>query len=137
MITYGEVYITFDNSNNKKIMSVEAGGETFKHVAYQKDAPWTKDLEAYTGAYFCQELKTIYQLSIKDKKLIINNLRTGEVEFAPLLKDTFTGKRRYFNELKFSRNNQKINGFQLSTYTGDKLWFERTPMAIVRQTKVN
>ena len=137
MITYGEVYITFDSNNGREIMSVEAGGETFKHVAYQRDATWSKNLEAYTGAYFCQELKTIYQLSIKEKKLIINNLRTGQVEFSPLLKDTFTGNRRYFNELKFNRNNKGISGFHLSTYTGDKLWFEKRSTAIAKQTKLN
>lgn len=137
MITYSDVYITFENNKNKKIMSVEADGGLFKHIAYQKDAPWTKNLEAYTGAYFCKELKTMYQLSIKDKKLIIDNLRTGEVEFTPLLKDNFTGNRRYFNELKFNRNNKGINGFQLATSSGDKLWFEKRSMAIAKQTKLN
>lgn len=139
MITYSKVYVTFDNSNNKKIMFVEAEGEgAFEHIAYQKDAPWAKNLSDYTGEYFCQALKTSYRFSIEDNKLITSNLRTGTIEFTPTIKDSFTGNRRYFNELKFVRNNnRKIKGIQLSTANGDKLWFEKTPISIAKNTKLN
>ncbi len=138
MLTYSNVYVTFENRNNKKSMLVEVEGVgEFEHIAYQKDAPWTKNLEAYTGVYFCQELKKTYHIARKDNKLIINNLRIGAIEFTPILKDVFMGNRRYFNELKFSINNKGINGFQLATSSGDKFWFERTPMVIARQTKLN
>ena len=139
MITYSNLYVTFENKNNKKVMLVEAEGEgKFKHVAYQKDAPWTNNLHAYTGEYYCPELKTSYQFSINNDKLIIQNPRTGNVEFTPTLKDGFTGNRRYFNEVKFVRdNNQELNGFYLSTYTGDKFWFEKEQVSLARNTSMN
>jgi len=139
MIHYKPVFITFENKNNKNIMFVEAEGEgAFDHIAYQKDAPWTKDLAEFTGEFFCQELKTRYQLSIKEDKLMVTNLRTGDIELSPTLKDAFTGNRRYFNELKFDRNDKMdIKGFQLATSSGDKLWFERMPASIAKTAKVN
>ncbi len=138
MVTYSNVYVTFENRNNKKSMLVEVEGVgEFEHIAYQKDAPWTKKLEEYAGEYFCQELQTTYYFSVKNNKLIVNNLRIEDIEFSPILKDTFTGNRRYFNELKFNRNNNGINGFQLATSSGDKLWFEKRSVAIAKQTKLN
>ena len=139
MITYTNVFITFENRNNKKVMLVQAEGEgSFEHLSYNKDASWTKNLTAFTGEFYSNELKTSYNFSIKNNKLVASNLRLGEIEFNPILKDSFTGNRHYFNQIAFERkNNTEVKGFYLSTYTGDKIWFQKTTNKLAKNTKLN
>ncbi len=139
MVTYSNVILHFENEDNKKVMIVEAESEgSFEHIAYDADATWTKDLTTYTGEYFCDELNTTYHFSIKNNKLIASNQRLAEVEFSPLFKDSFTGNRPYFNEIKFNRKNSSdIKGFYLSIHTGDKLWFQKASNKQARNIKLN
>lgn len=129
MITYGNVYITFEKRNNNNIMIVEVEGQgKYEHIAYNKDAGWTNDLKGYAGNYYCQELKTSYHLVIRNNNLVINNLRDGDISLSPILKDSFVGNRRFFDQLKFIRNSKMtIKGFEISTSNGDRFWFDATP----------
>ncbi|MFK7937221.1 MAG: hypothetical protein AB8G22_27145, partial [Saprospiraceae bacterium] len=139
MITFSNLFLNFADQGNQKVMTVEVGGgETFEHLAYDSNAAWTKNLTAYAGKYYCSELDATYQFSINDNKLVASNQRLGTVEFSPLIKDSFTGNRQYFNEVKFNRKNGiDIDGFYLSVFTGDKLWFQKRPNQQAKQTKLN
>ena len=127
ILTSIDVFVTFENGADGKIMVVEPEeGVVFEHQEYNKDATWTKDLSAFVGEYYCETLHTRYFFAVEDNKLVARNLRVGTIEFMPILKDSFTGNRGYFNELKFVRNSKNnIDGFELSTYKEDKIMFKK------------
>ena len=139
MIANGKVIIQFEKIGDQKMMNVSVNDQApYKHIAYQSAATWTKDLKPFTGSFFCEALNTTYQISERDGQLIVAHPRIGEVDFRPILKNSFAGNRRYFNEIRFERNNQNVvEGFQFASYGGGIYWFKKIQTKLAKNTKLN
>ncbi|WP_400077829.1 serine hydrolase domain-containing protein [Winogradskyella sp. R77965] len=126
MITRGEVMVSFDSKTVPKTMSVKVGDDTFSMIAYNKNASWSKDLDAYTGNYYASDLNTSYALSVDKGNLILNHPRLESVKLDPKITDLFSGDTRHFSSLKFDRDTDgTIKGFELATNGINNIWFEK------------
>lgn len=132
MITNGKVIVQFEKIDGEMNMNVTVNDqETYAHIVYQSDAPWTKDLKHFTGSFYSKELNTTYQISEKDGQLIMTHPRIGAIEFRTIVKNSFAGNRRYFNQIRFEPDHQnKVSGFHFDSYGGDTYWFSKIPMEL-------
>ncbi|EDP70364.1 penicillin-binding protein [Flavobacteriales bacterium ALC-1] len=126
MITRGEVTVHFDSNIVPKTMSVKVGNDIFHLIAYNKNANWSKDLDAFTGNYYAADLNTSYSISISKGSLILKHPRLESVQLNPRITNIFTGNQRHFSSLAFERNaNGSIKGFKLSTNGVNDIWFQK------------
>jgi len=102
--------MTFNKDSQGKINQL-----SYKAIKAKKVQPFTPDTKTfknYEGEYYSSELSTVYNIYLRDNKLIIEHMRNGEHELKA------TGKDEFFSngvgEMEFLRNNQKVVGFQLS-----------------------
>jgi len=77
-----------------------------------KTAPMTaKELEAYTGSYYSEELPATYKLIVEKDKLVFKHRNAPKAPLGIITKDRFTVQ---MGMLKFTRGkDQKITGFYL------------------------
>lgn len=131
MITRGEVVVSFDTKTvPSTTMSVAVGDDTFHLTAYDTNASWIKDLNAFTGNYYASILDTSYSLRIDQGKLVLTHPRLAPVQLDPRTPDLFTGDRRHFASLAFKRDpNGTITGFQLATRGVADIWFQKETFA--------
>ena len=84
--------------------SHEGGGAT---VTGERIAttPWEpKNLEAFQGVYWSDELETQYTIKLKDGKLTAEHIRHGAIELLPTMQDQFQPQEWFMSEVKFQRD---------------------------------
>jgi len=126
MITWGEVMISFDTKAVPMKMAVTAGEDTFNSIAYDANASWTKDLNAFTGNYYAADLDTSYSLSVDQGMLMLVHPRLEPVQLDPRIPNVFTGDHRHFSSLAFKRDTSgNVTGFHLATSGVADIWFQK------------
>src|SRR4029077_12715514 len=65
----------------------EAGGGTVTGERISDTAWGPKDLEAFQGTYWSDELETQYTIKLKDGKLTAEHIRHGNMELLPIAQD--------------------------------------------------
>jgi hypothetical protein len=63
-----------------------------------------KDLPAYAGIYWSEELETQYDILLKDGKLMADHAHHGEIALTPFGKDEFRGGAWFMPEVRFQRD---------------------------------
>lgn len=81
-----------------------------------------RDLQFYSGTYYCPSLNVVYELTAMDDHLIASNLRAGKVRLNPVQKRLFEGDRWFFSGIQFDPDGQ---GFSLNTEEVRGLRFEK------------
>jgi CubicO group peptidase (beta-lactamase class C family) len=67
--------------------------------------PWEpKDLEAFQGVYWSDELETQYTIKLKDGKLTAEHIRHGSVGLLPTVQDQFATREWFMTQVKFQRD---------------------------------
>ena len=86
-----------------------------------------KELSAFIGNYYSDELKTIYTLKIKNDVLIGEHLRYPDTKLTPSTQNEFNGSNAWLRNVKFERTKEnQITGFRLSPgYIKNGVWFEK------------
>lgn len=122
-----EIIIKFEHKGDKKYMYFTIGesdpyvSETFESARYTE-----KDLQAFTGTFYCESLNTAYTFSIKEGQLITKHLKNGTTTFKPISKDLFAGDQWFLASIHFVRDKkQMVQGFNVSTSEIKHLWFEK------------
>jgi CubicO group peptidase (beta-lactamase class C family) len=77
--------------------------------------PWEpKDLEAFQGVYWSDELETEYTIKLKDGKLTAEHIRHGTIQLLPTTQDQFATREWFMSEVKFQRDQSgKVSGMTL------------------------
>ncbi len=78
-----------------------------------------EQLAAFTGDYYCPELRMQARLAIRDGQLVLEHPRHPEVPLRPLHEDSFTSSRWWLRRLRFYRFGEAIEGF---TITSNRVW---------------
>ena len=93
--------------------SHEGGGTvTGERIA---TVPWEpKNLEAFQGVYWSDELETEYTVLLKNGKLTAEHIRHGSVELLPTMPDQFATRTWFMAEVKFLRDQTgKVSGMTM------------------------
>jgi hypothetical protein len=84
------------------------------------------DLQEYAGNYYSEELGTPYIIDLKENTLYAEHMRTGRIDFEPIMKDYFTGDKWYFGSIEFVRDNAgNLKGMKVSSGRVKNLWFKK------------
>lgn len=86
-------------------------------------SPTPEELKEYTGAFFSRELNVTYKFVVEDGKLFIKFRTAPEPPLTPTIKDEFTLQGMAFS---FTRENGKINGFNMKGSTISGISFNKT-----------
>lgn len=91
-----------------------AGGRSFlKYASASKQTD--KQLQAYTGTYYCPELDCKYGIVLKGRDLILTNNKYEDTKLRLVTKDHILSDYWWMGHLKLLRNNKKqIAGFEVS-----------------------
>jgi len=98
-----------DGAMRLKFSPAGGGLITGERVATE---PWEpKNLEAFEGVYWSDELETEYAIKLKDGKLIAQHIRHGNIELLPTIPDQFATRTWFMAEVKFQRDpSGKVSG---------------------------
>ena len=90
------------------------GGSTMTGERIASGAWEPKDLEAFQGVYWSDELETEYTIKLKDGKLTAEHIRHGTIELMPASQDKFTTREWFMPDVKFQRDESgKVSGVTL------------------------
>ncbi len=130
MITNATVVVEFDSATDPKNMSVTVGDDKFHLTAYDSNAPWTNNLQAFTGTYYAEALGASYTVVLENGTLVLSHPRVGMVQLDPRVPNLFAGNRRHFDSLAFEKDtNGTVTGFALATFGVADIWFQKeTPL---------
>jgi CubicO group peptidase (beta-lactamase class C family) len=85
-----------------------------------------KELAAYTGTYYSDELDTQYQFFISENILMGNHTRHGDFKIRLLTPDTLESSLWIFRDIKIKRGTKnKIEGIFVSNGRVRNLWFKK------------
>jgi CubicO group peptidase (beta-lactamase class C family) len=89
--------------------------------------PWEpKDLEAFQGVYWSEELETEYTVRLKDGKLTAEHIRHGTIDLLPTMPDQFATRTWFMAEVKFQRDQSgKLSGMTLGGGRLNGILFKR------------
>jgi len=122
------VEVTFtageDGPMVKVVMSV--GSQQFTGKRLKPVNLKTRQLRAYEGRYFSEELETFYSIVATDDVLTVQRLRGADFPLVPIEEDRFLEQPAGGLELRFNRNRfDKIRGFTLSVDRARGISFRR------------
>ena len=82
-----------------------------------------EEKRAYTGRYFMEELETVYTVTLRDGKLMMEHVRYDPFELTHRSGDEFTGGIWFMTDVKFYRDpNGEISGFTASNGRTRGVW---------------
>ena len=124
----GEVEFSAEKDGPMRLKFARQSGGTVtgERIA---SGPWEpKDLEAFQGVYWSDELETEYTIKQKDGKLSAEHIRHGKIELFPTAQDQFTTREWFMPEVKFQRDDSgKISGVILGGGRLTGILFKRKP----------
>jgi hypothetical protein len=69
------------------------------------------ELPEYAGAYWSDEVESLYTMVVREGKLIANHIRHGEIVLRPLARDQFVGSQWFMQDIRFTRDGSgHVNG---------------------------
>ncbi|UCE41218.1 MAG: serine hydrolase [Candidatus Aminicenantes bacterium] len=87
-----------------------------------------EQMQGYTGDYYSRELGTFYKIILQDNKLLARHRRHGDIPLVLNKKDLFTGRKWFFQKVRFVRNEkQEISEFLLTGGRVRNLRFIKQP----------
>lgn len=94
-----------------------------------KQEPWkpsAKELMAFTGRYYSDELDTFYVITVQDDRLKVSHTRHGESFLRPTKKDVFRSSQRFLGILEFKRStDNKVKQISVSSGRVRNLTFDK------------
>lgn len=107
-------FLAQNNGAMRLKFSHEAGGGTVTGERISGIAWEPKDLEAFQGTYWSDELETQYTIKLKDGKLTAEHIRHGKIELSPTMQDQFATREWFMAEVKFQRDRSgRVSGVTL------------------------
>lgn len=96
-------------------------------IPLRRIQPWDpgpEELERYTGRYVSPELETIYDLDVRDGRLVAEHRWNGTIELSPQVREGVL--RGQFLRLRFERDEDgRVTGFHASAGRTDDVWFRK------------
>jgi CubicO group peptidase (beta-lactamase class C family) len=87
--------------------------------------PSVAELQEYAGVYRSDEVDMPREVVVRDGKLVVRSLKSGEIPLLPVSVDLFNGRG---NRIRFLRDAQgKVTGASLSTFRIYNFRFARSP----------
>lgn len=105
----------FQNGENHATRLADDGSKAWE--------PTTKDLKAFVGRYFSEEIETFYTISMEDDTLVVHQRRLDDASLTTGETDTFSGGGFTFS-FERDRNNEVIAFYLANSRTRD-VRFER------------
>ena len=104
----------FENEDGHKKMFFDMGrGKPAEYVKIKADEPTEKELDFLSGEYYSPEMENIYEIYLKDQKLLLKRSKYGEGALVPAQKDAFTCEKFSF-DIFFERDGSgKVCGFKI------------------------
>jgi CubicO group peptidase (beta-lactamase class C family) len=124
----GELEFTAQKDGAMRLkFSLESGstvsGERVAGTAWEP-----KDLEAFQGVYWSDELETQYTIKLKDGKLTAEHIRHGSIELTPTMQDQFSTQEWFMAQVKFQRDAAgQVSGVTLGGGRLTGILFKRRP----------
>ncbi len=120
------VEVKFSEEGKKRLMAVHVDEDyVYNHESFEPKTYNTKDLEGFTGDFYCKELDTVYEIKLEKEQLVATNLRVATIPLNAMKTDLFTGENRFLSSVEFVRNADKnVIGFVVPL-DGSELWFEK------------
>jgi CubicO group peptidase (beta-lactamase class C family) len=86
--------VRFDASrpSSRQLELLYVSGDTLTFGRVAEAAPTPRDLEAYRGVYWSEEVGAEYRLEVKDGALVLHRRRSEPVVLAPTYADAFTAR---------------------------------------------
>lgn len=122
-----DLKVKFEKTNNTRTMIVTIdGGDPSLFEAYIPTPYTASELQSFVGNYYSDELKTTYTVELKNDKLVISHMRTGNADLTHTKGDLFQANRWYLGNIEFARDaNKVITGFKATNGRVRNLWFEK------------
>jgi CubicO group peptidase (beta-lactamase class C family) len=96
--------------------------------SYSRAAPYqpsAEELQEYAGTYRSDEVDMPREVVVRDGKLVVRSLKSGDIPLLPVSADLFNGRG---NRIRFLRDAQgKVTGASLSTFRIYNFRFTRLP----------
>lgn len=115
--------LTFHRDAQGKVTGLtwhQGGDQKASPLVGEAPKPWTptaKELAAYTGRFFSDELETFYDITEKGGRLVVSNRRFASASLVPRAKETFGGSGDIADvTLVFERDR---NGGVIGFYAGN------------------
>jgi CubicO group peptidase (beta-lactamase class C family) len=125
----GEVEFSAEKDGPMRLKFSHEGGATVTGERIASGSSEPKDLEAFQGVYWSEELETEYTIKLKDGKLTAEHIRHGKTELLPAGKDQFTTREWFMPEVKFQRDESgKVSGVTLGGGRLTGILFKRKPV---------
>jgi len=116
-------FVKFNKDDDNYTLNISINGDQGSpYEIYTPIDYTTKDLEAFLGKYYCEEIEAFYEFRMEDNKirLYINDRKT--VQLRQVRDELFTSPMCDF---QFEKNNQVITNFEVSTSRVKNLHFKR------------
>ncbi len=82
-------------------------------------------LQTYAGRYYSDELKTSYELTVKNGQLIAQHARQETTTLTPIATHAFSGNTWFFGNIEFTIHKDHIQGFKASSDRALNVWFTK------------
>ena len=128
---YGS-HVVFSRGEESEAITIEVAGASGGQVAAWTPSP--ADLEEYTGRFFSEELRTTYDLLVRDGCLVLRHPRRGDEilhptvtdQFGEDMADDFGIDHPWFRSLDYVRGEDgAITGFHVTVGGAENVWFEK------------
>ena len=123
-----EASVTFHRDGEGNVTSLtlhQNGDHPAKRLAAEAWEPGPKELSAYEGRYFSEELETFYTAVVEDSVLVLKHRRLDDIDLTPGEKDRFVGGFP-LAEVAFSRSGDgEVTGFDASNGRTRDVWFQK------------
>lgn len=122
-----ETRVTFHVAPEGNVESASLHRADGGEIPLRRFEPWNPspaELERYAGRYVSPELETIYDLIIRDGKLVAEHRWHGEIELMPQVEEgVLEGE---FLDLRFEKDGAgRVTGFYASAGRTEDVWFEK------------
>jgi len=90
-----------------------------------------ESLLAYTGTYYSPEIRTLYEIRVRDGGLVAQHIRHGVLLLSHDEEDAFGGGEWFFREIRFTRSDRgEVDGFRLTGGRVRNLRFVKLSVAL-------
>ncbi len=95
-----------------------------RYVPQQYQPPELQDL--FEGTYINKQYNIAFGAKVRQQKLTLSNIRTGDITFVPIKPFLFSGDRWFLRSIAFTNDERgNVNGFYITNNTIRNLWFEK------------
>ena len=86
-----EVHFDAARPRSGRLVLMQASGDTLAFVRVPEASPTTRELQAYVGTYWSDEVGAEYRLEVKDGALVAHRRRSEPIVLTPTYADAFNG----------------------------------------------